>query len=254
MNSIDKEPNYKKIYSFIKENFEKTNYFSHGAFDETYFSMRVYESSKKIMSEIKQAINKEVVLVGAILHDIGKIKLKTSILFKANKITNETRKEWYKHPKLGVPIAKRFLKQLGHSDEFITKVSYLIEHHADRGDKLKNKSIELKILQDADLIADIGYSGFIRPFLYSGNFKKQNVIESIKHLSKENRLKNHKINLNISKRLAKKELAIQNKLSKEIYKNIQSELLNLKLNPPTKYTAFKSSGFKYSTSATKLNQ
>ena len=168
MNSIDKNPDYKKIYKFVKDKFDRTTHFKHGPFDETYFTLRVYESAKEIISKLNKDINKEQVLVACILHDIGKIKLKASKMVSSHSPLKTFSEEWHKHPKLSVPIAKKFLKQIRHSDEFIEKVCYLIENHDLRGDKLQKKSLELKIIQDADLIADIGFAGFIRPFLYCG--------------------------------------------------------------------------------------
>jgi len=52
MNSIDKNPNYKQIYKFVKDKFNKTTYFKNGPFDETYYTLRVYESAKEIDSDL----------------------------------------------------------------------------------------------------------------------------------------------------------------------------------------------------------
>jgi len=226
MNSIDKNPNYKQIYKFVKDKFNKTTHFKHGPFDETYYTLRVYESAKEIIEKIKKSVKKEQVLVACILHDIGKIKLKPSKIFSKHKILENASEEWYKHAKLSVPIVKKFLKQIGHSDDFIKEVCYLIENHDLRGDKLQERSLELQIIQDADLIADIGFAGFIRPFLFCGKFNKQSVINSIEFIKKEDRTKGgNEINLPISKTIAKREMKIQNDLVKEISKEIDSDLL-----------------------------
>ena len=226
MNSIDNKPNYKQIYEFVKDKFDKTTHFKHGPFDETYYTLRVYESAKEIMNKLNLKIKKEPLLAAAILHDIGKIKLKSSKMFRKNEVLENASEEWHKHAKLGVPIAKRYLKTLGHSEAFIEEVCYLIEHHDLRGDKLQNRSLELQILQDADLIADIGFAGFIRPFLYCGKFSKQSVISSIKFIKKEDRTENgNELNLNISKSISKREMKIQRDLIKEISKEIDSDLL-----------------------------
>lgn len=226
MNSIDKNPNYKQIYKFVKDKFDKTTHFKHGPFDETYYTLRVYESAKEIIQKLNRNIEKEQVLVACILHDIGKIKLKASKMFSNHSPLETFSEEWHKHAKLGVPIAKKFLKQIGHSNKFIEEVCYLIENHDLRGDKLQKKSIELQIIQDADLIADIGFAGFIRPFLYCGKFSKQSVISSIEFIKKEDRTEGgDEINLPISKSIAKREMKIQSDLVKEISKEIDSDLL-----------------------------
>ena len=83
-------------------------------------------------------------------------------------------------------MAKKILKELGHSNEFIKEISYLIKEHDNR--ELQNKTIELKILQDADLVGDMGLADFIRPFLWGGKFNQQ-IIESIKFMIKERQAK-----------------------------------------------------------------
>jgi putative nucleotidyltransferase with HDIG domain len=224
MNTIDKYPDYKKLYGFVSAEFNKTTHFKHGPFDETYFSLRVYESAKEIIRKLRRKVNVQQVLVAAILHDIGKIKLKTSKMFTPDKILKNAADEWIKHAKLSVPIAKKILKRLGHSEEFIQKVCYLIENHNFRD--AKSKSIELKILQDADLIADIGFAGFIRAFLYSGKFRDSSVISSIRYLQKEDRTINgSQLNLAISRSIAKTEIKIQSNLIREISKELDSDLL-----------------------------
>jgi len=226
MNAIDKKPNYKEIYKFVKSKFDKTAHFKHGPFDETYYTLRVYESAKEIIGNLRKNVKSEQVLVASILHDIGKTKLKPSKIFSRSDVLENISEEWHKHAKLSVPIARRFLRKLGHSEKFIDEVSYLIENHNLRGDKIKEKSLELQILQDADLIADLGFAGFIRPFLYCGKFSKQSVISSIKFIQKEDRTsKGNELNLNISKSIAKREMKIQNDLIKEISKEIDSDLL-----------------------------
>ncbi len=226
MNSIDKRPDYKLIYQFVRDKFNKTNYFRHGPFDETYYTLRVYESAREIIKKLNRTVKKEQVLVAAILHDVGKIKLKTSKVFNSYDVLENASEEWYRHPKLGVPIAKRFLKKLGHSPEFIEEVAYLIEHHNLRGNKLKVRSLELKILQDADLIADIGLAGFIKVFLYCGKFSKSSIIDSIEFLKKEHILGDgQQLNLSVAKSMANREMKIQHNLVKEISQEINSDLL-----------------------------
>ncbi len=39
---MNRKPNYKRIYNFIKKEFDKTDYFNYGVFDETYFTLRIY--------------------------------------------------------------------------------------------------------------------------------------------------------------------------------------------------------------------
>jgi len=228
MNNLDISPNYKKLYEIVRKKYQKNIHFSYGNFDETYFSLRVYETAKIIIEEIKKEnknikIKEQQILVASILHDIGKIKLNTKRIFDKNGIKENFKKEWYKHPKLSVLIAKKILKKEGYSEDFINEVLYLIENHAER--ELKNKSLELEIIQDADIISDIGFAGFIRAFLYAGRFKRS-VIDSINFLENKYKTLNEEcINLKISKNIAKKEMEIQKNLTEEIFKEIDSDLL-----------------------------
>lgn len=225
MNKTDKNPDYKKIYQIVRKKFNKTKYFYHGPFDETYFSLKVYEVAKTIIHKSKKKCKKEPILVASLLHDVGKIKLNNKKLFRKNYVLEDAAEEWHKHAKLGVPLAEKILKKLGHSEEFTKEVCYLIEHHDQRGEKPKIKSFELKILQDADLIADWGLAGFIRPFLYGCKFH-QPVLGSIKHITyKDKRKGHHLINLNISKKIAREKLKTQTKLYQEIIKDSHSDLL-----------------------------
>jgi putative nucleotidyltransferase with HDIG domain len=226
MNAIDKNPNYKEIYNIVKDLFESTEHFYYGPFDETYYSLRVYETCKEIIKELEQEVPVQIILVAAILHDIGKTKTDPSKVFSPTGKTEGAVKEWKKHPKLGVPLAKKILTKMGHSEEFIEKVCYLIENHDLRKDEIKNKSIELQILQDADLIADCGFAGFIRPFLYGSKFSRQ-IINTIKYLQTEiNRVEqDNPLNLEVSKSIAKRKIELEQRLIKEISSDINSDLL-----------------------------
>lgn len=224
MNSIDKKPNYKEIYTYVKNKFDNNTHFYHGPFDETFFTMRVYESAKEIINKIDSRVNREEILTATILHDVGKIKLSARKLFGQSKFNPEAKEEWREHAKKSAQIAKNYLKRKGHSKEFTERVCYLIENHDNRN--MINKTTELKILQDADLIADIGISGFIRPFLFAGKFKRS-IISTINYLQTDNRIENGEtLNLKESKELGREKMKKQQELAKEILKEIDSELLN----------------------------
>jgi HD superfamily phosphodiesterase len=226
MDKIDKNPDYKKIYSIVKDLFESTEHFYHGPFDETYYSLRVYESCKEIINKIDQKVLEPIILVAAILHDIGKTQIDTKKVFSPAGKTDGAIKEWKRHAELSVPVAKKILTKLGHSEQFIDEVCYLVENHDKRRNEIKNKSIELKILQDADLIADCGFAGFIRPFLYGSKFSRQ-IIGTIEYMQNEmNRVEEeHLLNLVVSKNIAKKKMLLEKKLITEISTDINSDLL-----------------------------
>ncbi len=219
------KPNYKKIYNFVKKKFEKTKHFSVSIFDETYFTLRVYKIAKEIISKLDSKVKKEAVLVASLLHDVGKVKINEKKVFNKEGFVKNHRKEWDNHPSYSVEIAQEYLKKKGFSEEFINDVSYLIKNHDSRKLSFSEKTLELKILQDADLLADVGLSGFIRVFLYSGKFDRS-IIESIKFLEKEDRtLGGEELNLNISKKIGKREMKIQKELTKRMRGKINSDLI-----------------------------
>ena len=223
-NPKDEKPDYKTIYGEVVKLFKKTTYFHHGPFDETYYTLRVYETCKKIIKELqKKEIRKNIVFTAAILHDVGKIKLKTSKMFGKEGFKQGAHYEWYKHANYSVEIAERILEKHGHSKHFISEVSFLIQNHDRRKHKIKNKTLELQVLQDADLISDCGFSGFIRPFLFSGMFN-QSIINSIKYVGGEDRIGDN-LNLVVSKQIAKKEMKLQRDLAKKMLKHIKSDIL-----------------------------
>ncbi len=218
------KPNYKKIYNFVKKKFEKTNYFHSGPFDETYFTLMVYWFAKKVINKLDKKVKEEEVLVSAIFHDVGKSKLNEENLFGPNGFLENHREEWNKHAGFSAEIAEDYLKKNNYPKEFIEEVSYLIKNHDLRGDKLDKRSLELKILQDADLLADIGISGFIRPFLYAGKFDRS-IFDQIEYLKEEDRtLEGETLNLEVSKKIAKKEMKTQKKLVGDMLGRINKNL------------------------------
>ena len=223
----NKSPDYKKLYEIVTKLYNKTEHFNHGPFDETFFTLRVYECSKELIKRLNKSIKKEELLVASILHDVGKIKMDSKKLCNKHKVLDTAHDEWMKHGELGISIAEDILKKENYSKEFIKTVSYLIKNHPKRGNEMKNKTLELQILQDADLLADCGFAGFIRPFLYCGKFKSSSVIGSIKYLkNQKDRVENEdSLNLEISKQIAKEKMKVQKHLVSEISKDIESDLL-----------------------------
>jgi putative nucleotidyltransferase with HDIG domain len=217
------EPNYKELYEIICDLFSDTEHFYYGQWDETFFTLRVYETCKQLIKRLNTKVDKTVILTAAIFHDVGKTKLDTE---------KKIKDEWDKHPLYGAEITREILTRKGFDNDFIEKVVYLVKHHDDRPNKVEMlRSPELKILQDADLLADMGIASFIRPFLYSGKNKRKtlenvNYIKSSRQnngsLSRENL---YRLNLRTSKRLASKLMKQANKLNNRIFRLTRSELL-----------------------------
>ncbi len=226
MNKADIHPDYRKMYSIVKSLFLKTKHFCHGPYDETFYSLMVYETAKKLIMHFSEC-HKTEILVAAILHDVGKTELDSEKIFGGCAKLGTADDEWDKHPALGVPIAEKIMRKLNHSDEFIGRVCFLIANHAKRGGKMKDKPLDLQIFQDADLLADWGFPGFLRPFLYCGKFSHQSIFGAIEFSlhgwdpAKDTAL----INLDVSRKMAKKKLELQGKLMKKLCKEVESDLL-----------------------------
>lgn len=214
------KPNYKKIYRFISKTYKKVPFFSTGVYDETYFSLLVYETAKDIIQNIKQKVKEEVVLTACLLHDIGKTKLD---------LTNKDKEDLWaierkKHGSLSVPIARKFLKTEGFQDTFIDDVCFIIERHDHH--HLTEKSIELQILQDADIIADSGYPGIARTLIYTGQYGRS-IFGNMKFvMNTPSRVADYEFfNLQYSKKLAREKHKIEKTFFKEFCKPLKSELL-----------------------------
>jgi HD superfamily phosphodiesterase len=223
-------PNYKRIYQRTVDFYNKNKIFTSGHYDETFFTMRVFETAKQIIQLAGKEIDEDSILLAAILHDIGKIGLNTRIL-EARKhpssmskdVRADWKNEWKKHPALSIPLAKEIMTEEDLSEDVIEKVCFLIENHDNR--ELEEPSLELQILQDADYIADIGLTGFIRTFLFSGEFRVP-TIDEIRAQKKNVRFQNlDSINLEESNQLAQTQIDRQNSLQREAMDLLDSELL-----------------------------
>lgn len=111
--------------------------------------LRVVHNAKLISKTVE--CDKEIVVLSALLHDIGRSK-KMIEKYNINKDH---------HANTGAKIAYNFLKDLGY--EKAREVSYAVSvHNFSKG--VIPETIEAKILQDADRLDAIGYVGIMRVF------------------------------------------------------------------------------------------
>ena len=113
---------------------------------------RVYNNCIKIGRE--ENADMEIVEYAAILHDIGRKKGDQS---KGKKC----------HAKIGAKIAEKMLKKQGLDRAKIEKIIHCIITHRFRSDN-PPKSLEAKILFDADKLDAIGAIGIGRAFQFAG--------------------------------------------------------------------------------------
>jgi uncharacterized protein len=102
----------------------------------------------------KENANLEILKYAAVLHDIGR-----SDQDKSNgKLC---------HAERGAKIAKKMLEKYKVDNDKIEKIVHCIESHRFRGKKIP-RSIEAKVLFDADKLDSIGAVGIGRAFLFAG--------------------------------------------------------------------------------------
>lgn len=105
----------------------------------------------------KEGADKEIVQASVLLHDIGRKKE------DENKIND--------HAVWGGKKAVEILEELDYDQEFIEKVKKCIESHRySRGPN--PKSIEAKVLSDADNLDALGATGIARTFSYGGEYSR----------------------------------------------------------------------------------
>ena len=96
----------------------------------------------------------DVLSAAALLHDIGRMY--------------ETREQGkICHAEKGAELARKILVQLDFTPARIDEIAHCIEAHRYRGDKIP-KTLEAKILYDADKLDSIGAVGIGRAFLFAG--------------------------------------------------------------------------------------
>ncbi len=141
-----------KIKDIVKKEMEgvgPTHDFSH--------VMRVYNLCIKIANYEKQNvdIDFEVLKLAALLHDIGRLREDLDTTGTID------------HAQESAKMAETILKNFGLSHEKIEKIKHAILSHRFRGNNAP-KTIEAKILFDADKIDSLGAIGIARAFCYEG--------------------------------------------------------------------------------------
>ena len=117
--------------------------------------MRVYKNAQKMCK--KEKANMKLVLCATLLHDIVSYP-KSDKRSKNSSIESAKKSKW-------------ILKKYGFSEDEITIISDAIRDHSFSQNK-KPKTIEGKILQDADRLDAIGAIGIARVFATGGSLKR----------------------------------------------------------------------------------
>lgn len=148
----------KRIEEFAKDKVSGLDY-NHD-WSHTFRTMKLVEIIAK-----KENADVEVCRVAALLHDVGQ-----SLQLENHAETSEK-------------MARELLATLKLPKNFIEKVSNAIAIHHDI-EKIKNGSLEAKILYDADRLQIVGVFGFCRIISEMTAFKKMALNESVEKLQK----------------------------------------------------------------------
>lgn len=140
-----------KIIEQIKNKAKEYFIGSSGCHDWTHVE-RVYNLAVRIAEKEKADMN--IVKIAAYLHDIGR----KEEMEGAGKIC---------HAEKGVELAEQILSSYDLDKEIIENIKHCILSHRSRNDH-KPKTIEAKVLFDADKLDSIGAVGIGRDFLFAG--------------------------------------------------------------------------------------
>ncbi len=127
---------------------------------------RVKHLALKIASNYPEA-DKEVIELSALLHDI------------ARNGRGNNAKEGFDHALASARVAEVILKALGLPKEKVEAVAHAIEAHSFSAGR-EPKSLEAKILSDADKLDALGAIGVVRVFMYSATIGRS-IKDSIAH-------------------------------------------------------------------------
>ncbi len=116
--------------------------------------MRVYNLCL-VLAECEENVDLEVLIPAALLHDIARVE----------EIEDKTGKT--DHAVLGSELAGGILKNMSYDEEKIERIRHCISAHRYRTGN-EPRSIEAKILFDADKLDAIGAVGVARSFMLSG--------------------------------------------------------------------------------------
>ena len=124
-------------------------FFEGEASGHDYFhTYRVFKNAEMLLNKLPEA-NSEIVLLGAILHDVDDDKISPE--------THENKDN-----------ARKFLEENNYPQDKIDFICKIIGD-VSFSEKIKPESLEGKIVQDADRLDAIGAIGIARTFAYGGN-------------------------------------------------------------------------------------
>ncbi len=115
-------------------------------------------------------------------------------------------------------VAREILRREGYDEDFIERVVHCIEAHS-FSSGVKPKTLEAKVLSDADKLDAIGAIGIARAFMYSGE-KGRSIEETLKHFEEKLLKLKDTLYTETAKRIAED----RHRFTVEFYERIRREL------------------------------
>lgn len=140
----------------------------------------------------------EVVLKSAELHDVAR--------FAEN------------HAFESAKVAEKLLREQGYGEEFVRSVKHAIESHS-FSSKVEPKTLEAKILSDADKIDAMGAIGIARAFMFSGE-RRRSIEETLRHFEEKLLKLKDCLHTETAKKIAEK----RHEFLKKFYEQLKKEL------------------------------
>lgn len=134
-----------------------------------------------LLAKYEENVDLEILIPSAFLHDIARVK------------ENEDKTGEVDHAVLGGEMAENILRNLAYEDEKVEKIKHCIITHRFRTGN-EPKTIEAKILFDADKLDAIGATGIARSFMLAGQFGQRLVVdESLNDYLNDNTSNNRRV-------------------------------------------------------------
>ncbi len=161
--------------------------------------LRVLEIARFIA--LKEGADIEIVSKAALLHD---------------SFRNEE-----KHALKAADFARKVLREEGYGEEFIEAVAHAIEAHSFSG-KMEPRTLEARVLSDADKLDAMGAVGVARAFIVAGE-KGRSIEETVKHFEEKLLKLKDLLYTDTAKKLAEKRHEFLKKFYEEIKRDLEFE-------------------------------
>ena len=131
---LEKDSRIKNVYNYAKAKYNRAKLTQH---NWEHILRDLYRAL--VIAETEKEVNYNILILAVLLHDIG-----------------ATETEYQKHEETGPLIVRRDLPKFGYTKKEIENIVHCVEVHEE---KIKQKTIEAKILLDADRLEKCGIGG-----------------------------------------------------------------------------------------------